>query len=346
MKQILTLIAILISINLVSAQELYDQELKKLYSQKQYEKVIERGKVILEKEPNNITANHLIGRVLANKKNFKEAIPYLQNSIQESSPNYIKSWSYAYLGKCNFELDNYSQAKNDLEKVIELNATENSNKEATKYMKWFQMTDKFDNWEIIDKDYIRFHFQPNHNIKNIDKYCEQRVEAYKTNNEFFNAEPFKKIDYFVWSNPDEAKEYFGKPLGFSNSELCIINSRINQTIGHEITHILSDLGIRPEQKGRLLNEGIAVVFDLTDRNRIELARKSNPDNLSIKQIIEDQSELSDGIIYNVGGALIEFLKEKSDDETLKRLIKNQTYENLIILYGENTIIEFEQKIKN
>lgn len=346
MKQIFFLILTLISITKTYSQEITDRDLEKLYNQKQYQKVLELGKVKLEKEPLNVTANHLVGRILADNKNFKEAIPYLKASIQPDSPDYTKSWSNAYLGKCYYILDSITQSKNNLRKAFDLNATENSTKFALKYLKAFQMTSEFDGWEIIEKKHIRFHFQPNNNIENLEDYCNQRVEAYKKNNEFFKAKPYKKIDFFIWSNPDDAIKYFGKPLGFTNSELCIINSLPEQTLGHEITHILTSFGIKPKIKNELINEGVAVAFDLTKRNRIQMAKKSNPTNLSIQQIMKNNKEISDEIIYPVGGALIEFLRNNADDETLKKLIHEQTYENLISLYGENMIKKFEELIKN
>ena len=317
-----------------------------LYQARQFDKVVEEGKKKLKAKPNDIIANHLVGRALADIKKFEEAEQFLKKAITEASPNYVNSWSYAYLGLCNYLNDKYDESKINLEQAIKLNATKNSTNFAKRRLQWFQMTEYFDNWEIVETEHLRFHFQPNYKIESIEKYCEIRENAYIQNNEFFKATPFKKIDYFIWCEPEGAKEIVGKELGFANSDLCIINSKLNQTIGHEITHILSEYGVRPILKNRLVNEGVSVAFDLTNRNRIELAKSVNIKNFTIKELIEQADNLPDSILYPIGGALIEHLKLEKDDIKLKKLIKEQSWQNLIKLYGIEKIEKFEELIEN
>lgn len=133
----------------------------------------------------------------------------------------------------------------------------------------------------------------------------------------------------------------GKTIGFIYSDLCIINSRIEQTKGHEVTHIISDHGIYPIQKNQLLNEGIAVAFDLTNRDRIEMANSANSAKLSIKEFMDNIIDYPESVVYPIGGALITYLRNEGDDESLKSLIQNQTWENLIEIYGEKKIEEFK-----
>ncbi|TNE48799.1 MAG: hypothetical protein EP344_18495 [Bacteroidetes bacterium] len=136
-----------------------------------------------------------------------------------------------------------------------------------------------------------------------------------------------------------------KQIGFSDADLCMINSGIEQTKGHELTHILCAYRIRPLLRNRLINEGAAVAFDQTERNRIALAQSANRSNLSIREIMEQADGLPDGLVYPVGGALIEFLREHGRAETLKQLLYEQTYAKLVELYGETLVREFEQQIR-
>lgn len=322
------------------------ENIQLLYKNGDFEKVVEEGKKKLKVKPSDLIANHLVGRALADLKKFEEAEQFLYKAITEASPNYVKSWSYGYLGLCNYVNNKYDESKINLEKAIILNATKNSTNYAKRRLQWYQMTEYFEIWEIVETDHLRFHFQPKHEIESVVKYCRIRENAYIQNNEFFKAKPYKKIDYFIWCKPEEAKKIVGKELGFANSELCIINSKINQTKGHEITHILSDYGVKPNLKNRLINEGVAVAFDLTNRNRIELAKSVNIKNFTIKELIEQADNLPASIIYPIGGALIEYLNSDKDYIKLKKLIKEQSWQNLIKLYGIEKIEEFEQLIEN
>ena len=342
MKTALTL-TLLVLYSLCSAQN--QKNIESLFQKGKSEKVVEKGMKLLESDPHNLVVNHLVGRSLADLKKFEEAKAYLNKSISESAQDWMKAWSYGYLGLCFYATDDYSQSKSCLDKAVALGATKNSTNYAQKLLQKFQMIPYFHDWINVETENIRFHIQPDHGIKDLESYCNKREKAFKEVNTFFQATPYKKIDFFVWSKVEDAPEVVGKRLGFANSELCIINSRTDQTIGHEITHILSDYGIRPKTKSRLINEGVAVAFDLTNRNRLKLAKGANDANYSIKELMEKERELPESIIYPIGGALMDFLRRNGSDEQLKQLIKEQTYDQLIAVYGEELTREFEGKIK-
>ena len=180
----------------------------------------------------------------------------------------------------------------------------------------------------------------------MNEYCDTRENAYQINNQFFEAEPYKKIDYFVWSKPKDAINIVGKNLGFADSDLCKINLSINQTIGHEMTHILCDFGMKPTNRNRLINEGVAVAFDLSHSDKMKAAIRTNTENLGIKDINERAEELPEAYIYPVGGAFIEYLLKNFGDEKLKSLLRDQSWNHLIELYGTEVLAEFDKKIKS
>lgn len=208
------------------------------------------------------------------------------------------------------------------------------------------MTEYSKDWEVIETENIKFHIQPDHQIGDLTNFCSEREVAFKENNVFFKAVLYKKIDFFVWSNPEEGKKVLGEEIGFANSDFCIIHSRINQTKGHEITHILCDYGIKPNKKNRLINEGVAVAFDLTNRNRVELAKSANQENIVLKDLMREPYKFPESVVYPIGGALIEYLMENKEKDLIIKLLKEQTYEVLIETYGIEIIEAFEQKIMN
>lgn len=344
MKSHLILTLVFLSIQFCMAQK--SARLDSLYSSIEYEQAIELGREMLVNVPTDPTVNHILGRALADTKKYSEAKPYLLQSADSESPEWMQAWSYAYLGICEYISDNKVDSKVYLEKTLALNATKNSNKFAQNHLNWFQMTEYFEDWQVVEKEHIRFYFQPNHGIENLNEYCDTRENAYQINNQFFEAEPYKKIDYFVWSKPKDAIKIVGKNLGFADSDLCKINSSINQTIGHEMTHILCDFGMKPTNRNRLINEGVAVAFDLSHSDKMKAAIRTNTENLGIKDIYERAEELPEAYIYPVGGAFIEYLLKNFGDEKLKSLLRDQSWNHLIELYGTEVLAEFDKKIKS
>jgi len=343
MRTLKTVICILIAIT-THGQDV--REIERLFQEGDFGKVVEKGSQILEANSEDLTVCHLVGRALTEIKEFEKAKYLLEKSTAKSAPDWMKSWSFGYLGICNYATGGLQESKSNFEKAIKLNATKNSTKFAKKRLKLIWLTEYTKDWEIVETENIIFHIQPNHQIEALSNYCSARENAFKENNSFFKATLYKKIDFYIWSNPEEGKKVLGEEIGFANSDLCIINSKTNQTRGHEIAHILCDYGIKPNKKNRFINEGLAVAFDLTNRNHLELAKSVNQENLTIKQLMNEHFKFSDSVIYPIGGAFIEYLMKKKEKELLVRLLREQSYAMLLEIYGLEVIEEFEQKIKN
>jgi tetratricopeptide (TPR) repeat protein len=339
MKYYLTSIFILTNLIL---QSQVPEKLQSYFESREWVKVIEEGKTILKDDPDNIIAKHYTGRALVELKRFGEAIDYLEETKKgKGIPEWMKGWSYGYLGLCYYGLEKHIKARSNLKSAIKLEATINSTDFARKLMVACQMTKYFDDWELIETEHIRFHIQPGCPISDIKEYCMSREEAYMKVNSFFNASPYKKVDFFLWSKPNEGKQIIGKEIGFSNTDLCIINASVGQTRGHELTHILCQYGIIPKIKNYLINEGVAVAFDQSDKDRMELARAAYKPGLSIKEIMKKNERDNDELIYPIGGALISFLLNKGGADKLKLLLHEQTWDKLIELYGMEAVNEFE-----
>ena len=347
MKQIFLVVAGLLFSFSIYAQNI--EKLGKLYAQKEYAKVIEFGQEELKNYPDHPNVSMLIGRAYADSKQFEKAIPFLEKgTVKENNPDWVQAWSYVYLGNCYYATGEYNKSKESIKTCINLNATGNSTKYALKLLETFQMTSFYDDWEIVESENIRFHFQESKNIADKELFIKDREKAYEEINKFFNAKPYKKIDFFVWDNPKQAKRKLGQVLGFANSNLCAINSRNNQTRGHEITHILVTYGIQPTKWTRLINEGIATYFDQTNRDRMQIARESLAGKeIKIIDLWENPKNFPDDYNYTVGGALIAYLFENGSEEQMKRLLKDQTVTSARNIYPnfDELIVDFTSKLK-
>ncbi|TNE48800.1 MAG: tetratricopeptide repeat protein [Bacteroidetes bacterium] len=159
---------------LLLAVSIYGQDTQKMelaYQKKDFKLVIAEGTHVLAEYPEDVMANHLTGRALTELKQFEEAKKYLEKATQNPAPEWMKAWSYGYLGLCNFATDNPKAAKRYLETAVQMYATENATQYAEKRLNRFQLTAYFDDWEIVEKPNIRFHLQPGHGIADTARYC-------------------------------------------------------------------------------------------------------------------------------------------------------------------------------
>ena len=349
MRQTLTILILLQIFSVFSLKAQTSREIWGYYSERDLEKTIRIGKQALRAEPENPQINLAIGRALTDNKKFKKAIPYLKKgSVKDKNPGWVRAWSFGYLGVCYYMTDDYKLSKESLKNCIQLKATKNSIRYASKRIKLFQMEKIFDTWHIAETENIRFHFQNKNQIKDFESFMSNRKSAYQVINSFFEAVPYKKIDYFIWNDRDQAKRILGRELGFANSDLCLINSASNQTRGHELTHILLDYGLKPRKNTRFISEGVAVFFDQTNRDRYKIARESLETNqINVIDFWDNPDKYPDKYNYTVGGAFIGFLFEKGSESQLKKLLRNQTSESAAEIYADfvKLIDEFEKRIK-
>lgn len=346
MKHLFLLFTGLIFSVFVSAQNI--DQLNKLYSQKEFDQVISLGLENLGNTPDDPMVNMLVGRALADKKQYEKAIPFLKKGTSsDNNQNWVQAWSHAYLGRCFFVQDELAKSGENLSACIKLAATQNSTSFATMLQQAFQLSDFYTNWNVVESEHIRFHFQNANNLNDKDLFIKGREQAYVEINKFFQAKPYKKIDFYVWDDPEQAKEILGHVLGFATSETCIINSRNNQTRGHEITHILTVYGIQPKQATKFINEGIAAYFDQTKRDRLSIARESiSGKEINLIDLWENPKNYPEDYNYTIGPALISHLFEVGTEEQMKKLLKDQTVASARNIYTDfdQIITEFRNKL--
>jgi tetratricopeptide (TPR) repeat protein len=332
MKYILLIIFLSFSL-LLSAQH---KDLSKLYLKGKFEKAIEKGMLKLEQSPDDAILNMIVGRANVAIGKYKTAIPLLKKVLVDKSAHpSVKSWSLAELGTSYYHTGQINMGVENLKKAREMKATRNCTRFAHNQLMRFQENKFFQKWNIHETKHLRFHFQDESIIENVENYIKQHEEAYLNINKFFKTDLPKKIDFFVWKDREEAYDLFGRPLGFANSERKIINAWYKQTKGHEICHILCDIAIQPKKKSKLINEGICVFFDQTSRNKMDQAREVLPKKeFHLLELWESPTHYERDLSYPMGGAFIDFLIHKGGKDKLKKLLKNQTIENAEKIYPD------------
>jgi tetratricopeptide (TPR) repeat protein len=322
-------------------------ELSTLYQQGQLDDVIARGTQALKATDEQPIINLLVGRAYTDKQQFQTAIPFLRKSAAAASSSAdVKAWSQAYLGTCSYALQDYRQAQRAFETVVAAQATRNVTAYATKRLGMLRAQEVATMWSTVETAHFRFHFQAPARIGSTQAYAAAHEQAYEAINTFFQAVLPRKIEYYVWDDRLSARQLLGRDIGFTQAEFMTIHALKDQTKGHEITHLLLEYGLHPRGQSRLINEGIAVYFDQTARNRLVAARQAVGGNSAVDvwKMWEQPQGYSEDQLYAVGGALLDYLAAHASEAELKRLLQEQTPQLGHQLFSQQ-VAAFEQEVR-
>jgi tetratricopeptide (TPR) repeat protein len=322
-------------------------EIEKLYGDGKYEQVIEEVSILLKNEPENCEYNLVLGRALTDTQQFEEAIPYLKKAnVFDKNRRWIKAWALFYLGSCYYATGNYAEAKRSLAECIKLNATKNVTNSALYLNRLFGFNEFFNDAPVIESEHFIFHFQHSTKVKDMKLYVQEREEAFQRINQFFKSNLPQKINFYVYNSDADIKKATSIAAGFAKPELCLIHSRYFQSIGHEMTHILTYYYDQPTKETGFINEGIAVYFDQTNQDKMELAKtilkQKGIKHLSIVELWNNGNFLIDDDSYPLAGAFVKYLIDCEGEEKFRSIIADQSYQNAKAVYGDR----LDRLIKN
>lgn len=347
MKRIFTPLLILISM-IWFGQNPVIEDLWSLYNAHNYKSAIEKAKPLLENDPNSLDLNLILGRSYTEEKDYDTAVPYLEFAVKNDHTNsWRKPWALAYLGTCYFMQQKYDDAEKSIKASLTLKATKNAAANAYYRSVNFGFHAFYQNWKTVETDNFRFHFQRMSETE-IENFILPRVAAYKTINDFFKSTLPKKIDVFVWGSREDAREILKARLGFSLPEFCVVHTYYDQTVGHEITHVISNYTSDISFKTAFINEGTAVCFDQTDQDRLKQVKDwvaANNKHIAIMDYWKNRTE--DEILYPLAGLFVEKLIDTFGKEKFLAFFSDQTYENAKAIFGDGldrVIEELENKI--
>lgn len=317
------------------------------FKNKEFEKVIELGKQLIESEPNDFDGLLGIGKAYNILNEFNSAIQYLEKARDCSKKDWQIAWSNIELMESNFAIGNIRRANEYYKESLKYNGTKNSSKKLKGLALLFGFDKVYDNWEKLETENIIFHFQKGTSVVDKENYINEREKSFLNINTFFSSDLPKKINFFVWKSNQEAIKVLNKSLGFTIPKYCVSHNRDNQTKGHEIAHNISFWLDKTNNRNRLINEGIGVYFDQTDTNRLEKAKIAiQNQKIDIKELWINGNKSSEQTLYPVAGVLVEYLISL-DKEKFLELCRNQSYENAELIYGtelKKIISEFNKKL--
>jgi tetratricopeptide (TPR) repeat protein len=330
--------------NILFAQGL-EKYLGQLYIDKKYDLLVENADSILNIDPNEPSVNLFKGRVLVDQENYLDGKPYILKAIEnDKDKSYKKAWGLFYLAQIENACGNREKSKLCLIDCIKMNATQNVSNASRKYAMLIGLDEFYDDWSQVETEHFIFLFQPNSIVNNRRKFIEIREESFKNIDGFFKSKVPRKIAFIVWNGDGDARKVGIKQLGFSKPELCCIHSRAKQSIGHEMTHVISHyITIKPV-KTRFINEGIAVAFDQNGvDNKITIAKESKSkegftDKILIKEAWNIPNKYPEWVYYSFAGEFVKRLIAKGGADKFLKLAANQTYDYAKTIYGDQLLV--------
>ncbi len=308
-----------------------------IYAQK-YQELLTRGRSYLEKDPNDASAYELMGQAYHELQNYDTMVWYQEKSLElDKGKTLISCWAHITLGRFYYMKGDNVKAKAELEKSINKKATARMRNFSLTLIRSFGLDPFYDKWHVTETEHIRFHFQDTLGVPEYRNFIQAHENAYTSINKTFEATLPKKLDMYCWNSKDDAKKFLLRPLGYTYAHSCVIHSHNSQTKGHEITHALSFWGwdTHSVYANRLINEGMAVAFDMSMVDKYAQARQAIQNIYigDIKNIWLSPTHYSEQVLYPIAGAFVHFLKGKSSPEQFKQLIKDQSMANAQIIYG-------------
>lgn len=203
-------------------------------------------------------------------------------------------------------------------------------------------------WGVVQATHIDYYFQTADNwTDEVGDYVNEHEKAFEKLDAIFKAQLPQKTRYYIWTDTALARRTFGHPLGFAIPEECLVNIRPQQTVGHEMTHVLSYWagGIRPSQYNRFVNEGVAVAFDLDAADKMDVAKMAIKGQkiTTVLDLWYGSDTVSESLLYPVAGAFMEYIYRQNEPGKFDSLIRYQSVPAAKYIYGGD---HFNQLITN
>ena len=208
----------------------------------------------------------------------------------------------------------------------------------------------FAGWSLVETPHFRLQFPPNPNVDS-KEFADQLERAHAELQRILGGAPSGRINFYVWNSSAEAEAVLGRPLGFARPDLMLVHAAANQTRGHELTHVFVHHVFRPEATWRFIEEGIAVALDMSNRDRIGMARQAVKESGLQRPIVTrlwtSGGAVDENVMYPIAGAFVDYLARNGGRERLFALLKDQTIERARTIYGgdfDRLVAEFETQL--
>lgn len=314
------------------------EELQKLYSNRQYDIVVQRGEQVLDQKPQDLDVRLLVGRALTHGGNYAKAVSHLLVIARtDTSRSWRYAWACVYLGWSYYGLGREREARKYLEYARTSRSTRNATMSALDLLMLYGFHESYCGWRSVRTRHLQVRISPLARLGDERTFLSERERAYEHIETFLGKKIERRIRFFVWPTTEEAEHLGMRPLGFARAEVYVIHASDGQTPGHEIAHVLAYHAARPDSMTDLINEGFAVLFDGRERDRMSAARSAMLENgvgqVSIPQVWCGGDSVKEAVLYPVAGAFVERLIQAGGRDKFMRLLGRQTMTSARQIYA-------------
>lgn len=173
----------------------------------------------------------------------------------------------------------------------------------------------------------------------IQKWAGKRADAYNDIVKSLQVTDKRTIKFFVYDNNEVAQQLIHQKAGFAQSTVAIIHTRVNQTVGHELTHVLSRAINGRPPPNRVLDEGLGVWMDHNPVDHLAEGRRLLEANeLPTASKMIEMLSTGDESCYSAAGAYVGYLLTKYGGEKFKQIWgagKSSYDEQFSRIYGKS-----------
>jgi formylglycine-generating enzyme required for sulfatase activity len=177
------------------------------------------------------------------------------------------------------------------------------------------------NWKTYEANHFYFHVAPDSSLDDPNKvaqFARVRDEAFEAVTTYLRARLPGKIHFYVYDSDEVALRVIGRTLGFAQPSERIIHARVNQTAGHEMTHVIAWHMSYGGAPNALLSEGLAVYLNqVPDDKHAQAAYALARNELEPLGSMANQRAAS--LSYPIAGSFAGFLLEAYGLERFRRL---------------------------
>ena len=322
------------------AQEGPADQLWELYKQGRFAEVVSQGTALINTGEGSAQVQLAVGRALTDQGSFAEGVIFLEGAV-EADPDHtwVYAWAQVYLGNCHFQLGDRERARRAWIAARDAGATRNATRSAVGSLNGFGLAESFESWTRFTTDHFEFLFSDQ--LVNLDRtaFARRREEAYAAISAWFGGGPDRPILFVVWSDQEEATAVGMPLLGFSRPALNLVHCLARQTVGHEMTHVISYHALEPVVRTGLISEGTAVHFDQTGRDQLARAREAlavaDGPTVAVAALWEDWSLLPVEVSYPLAGAWIERLITRGGKDRFLDFYRDQGLAHAQEVYGDD-----------
>ncbi|MDF1505863.1 hypothetical protein PYV61_23120, partial [Roseisolibacter sp. H3M3-2] len=269
-------------------------------------------------------------------------LPHLQRALAlDARRDAVGGWAVAYLGKARFAVGDTAGAPVALDDAAGHRPTARLAAVLATDRRLYGFDSTFARWRTIETPHLRLRVSPAAPILDLEAFAAAReaaaVRIAATLGDTAAAARPKRVDLFVWDSDREARAAGMPRVHFARPAVGLSHLTWDQTVGHEIAHVIAFRAVRPEVAAPLVTEGLAVWLDGSGDDRIgEAAAALAGAGLAradVRALWADWRRLPEGVAYPVAGAVVDALAREGGAAALRTLLRDQTLAAARRVYG-------------